>query len=540
MLPSIDVFFSLGEAVAVLGIIIAVYGIIRPRWRLNFELNRRFLFSVFVLLVLGFVTALTGFILAAYTPYGKISLTFQGATYLLFLFAGIDFARGAFWKKPLFRHKFSEKRKGRFVQRILDEALLAKDDETLNAIITIVRDSLHEACLDIKNAAVRGSVRENAGAYLLNTFLGESRVANYVAENRLDFIEVLILSIDEHKLRGVDASIGVDSLLDALYTNPKSYFYQQIGYDGLTNYASAYRAVFENEFFLREHNPVAAWYNVGQRVNFRSEIEGNSQFVKVFLKGYEMALQKFAYTHPSLSRELSAGMRGLGEYAESASRATRKLTDYDYFSPAAQAFHEILHFVSHTFYFEVFQKKASHNQIPDEELTPPLESEEYREGLSSAFCRLFTSLAESIVVMHDKDEYERMDILQLNEIFVSSIGSYSHIQGMRAKILHMLWQKSEENIRRGSFPVVFRALAIMLYWKHNNMPAWAITERNKLIDTLREDIKPRILRNETMINRNRTPKEEALLPSSIIFDKTTGKFYSVDYHGNRTELRKTQ
>lgn len=289
---------------------------------------------------------------------------------------------------------------------------------------------------------------------------------------------------------------------------------------------------------MREQGAIGTWYNVSQKVNFRDEIDSNPQFVEVFLKGYEIALEKFAYTHPSLTSELSRGMYQLAEYAKSTSYVIRKFPEYDYFTPAAQALHKIVQFASHSFYYDIFEKKASAGQIPDEELTPPLDTEKYRENLSSSFCRLFTNLAEAIVTMHDKDEYERMNVLDLNEIFVNSIGSYAHVQGVRAKILHKLWQKSEDNIKRGHFPVVFRALAIMLYWRHNNMPTWAKNERNKLIDTLRNVVKPRILRNELMANR-RTSKEEALLPACIIFDRSTNKFYAVDANNNKTELRKS-
>ncbi len=537
MPSSSNVFFSLGEAIAILGIVIAAYGILRPRWKLNFAYNRRFLVSVLSLLGLGLASSFGGFVFAAYTADDKIASGLQGAAFLFFLFAAIDFVRGAYWKKPLYRHKFKEKRKVKFIRGILDEVLFAKDEEALNAIISIVRISMDEICQDIHDSVSLRDDENNIAAYLLDTLLGESKIANHIAVSRLDFIYELVGAIEKHKLRGIDASVGVENLLTALYVNPNSYFYQQVGYDGLTNYASAYQIIFGNEFFVREHGPVGTWYNVGQKVSYGNDVDSSPQFVEVFLKGYEIALKKFAYTHPSLTTELSRGMYQLGEYAESASHVIRKLPEYDYFTPAAQAFHKIVRFASHSFYYDIFEKKASAGQIPDNELNPPLDTDKYRENLSSSFCRLFTNLAEAIVTMHDKDDYERMNVLDLNEIFVDTIGSYAHVQGVRSKILHKLWQKSDDNIKRGHFPVVFRALAIMLYWHHNNMPAWAKSERNKLIDVLRNDIKPRILRNELMANR-RTPKEDALLPECIVFDRSTNKFYAVDANDNKTELRK--
>jgi|GEM_PF-4410270 len=534
MIPqNTNIYFSLGDAISILGIVIAVYGILRSRWRLNFTFNRRFLWSVLALLGLGLSSAFSGFVFAAYMNDDKLASTLQGAAFLFFLFAAIDFVRGAYWKKPLYRHKFRTKRKVKFIRGILDEVLFAKDEETLNAIITIIRISMNEICQDIN----RGDNKDNIAAYLLDTLLGESKIASHIAESRLDFISELIHAIEKYRLRGIDASIGVGNLLTALYINPKSYFYQQVGYDGLTNYASAYQIIFENEFFLREHGPVGIWYNVSQKVNYPNEVNNNPQFVEVFLKGYEMALKKFAYTHSSLTQELSRGMYQLAEYAESASHSIRKLHDYDYFTPAAEAFHKIVQFTSHSFYYDILEKKASAGQIPADELTPPLETDQYRENLSSSFCRLFTELAEAIITMHDKDEYERMEVIDLNEIYVNSIGTYAYIEGIRTKLLHMLWQKSDENIKRGHFPVVFRALAIMLYWQHNAMPNWAKSERNKLIDTLRNEVKPRILRDELMANRH-TTKEDALLPTSIVFDRATNKFYAIDANDNRTELRK--
>lgn len=537
MSPNSNVFFSLGEAIAILGIVIAAYGILRTRWRLNFAYNRRFLASIVSLLGLGLASSFGGFIFAAYTTDSKIASALQGAAFVFFLFAAIDFVRGAYWKKPLYRYKFNEKRKTKFIRGILDEVLFSKDEEALNAIITIVRISMDEICQDIHNSASRRDDENNIAAYLLDTLLGETKIANHIAVSRLDFIYELVGAIEKHKLRGMDASIGVENLLTALYVNPNSYFYQQVGYDGLTNYASVYQVIFGNEFFVREHGPIRTWYNVSQKVHYGSDVDSNPQFVEVFLKGYEIALKKFAYTHSSLTSELSRGMYQLGEYAKSTSHVIRKLPEYDYFTPAAQAFHKIVTFASHSFYYDIFEKKASAGQISDDELTPPLDTEKYRENLSSSFCRLFTNLAEAIVTMHGKDDYERMNVLDLNEIFVNSIGSNAYIQGIRTKILHKLWQKSDDNIKRGYFPVVFRALAIMLYWQHNNMPTWAKSERNKLIDTLRGAIRPRILRDELMAN-GRTTKEEALLPECIVFDRSTKKFYAVDANDNKTELRK--
>jgi hypothetical protein len=235
-----NVYFSLGESIAILGIVIAAYGILRPRWKLNFAYNRRFLISVISLIGLGLLSSFGGFIFAAYTTDDKIASALQGAAFLFFLFAAIDFMRGAYWKKPLYRHKFSEKRKVKFIRGILDEVLFAKDVEALNALITIVRISMDEICQDIHDSVSRRDDENNIAAYLLDTLLGESKIANHIAESRLDFIHTLVHAIEKHRLRGIDASIGVENLLTALYTNPKSYFYQQVGYDGLTNYASAY------------------------------------------------------------------------------------------------------------------------------------------------------------------------------------------------------------------------------------------------------------------------------------------------------------
>ncbi len=531
-----DVYFSLGEAISIIGIVVAAFSILKPRWRLNFIYNRRFVLSVVSLLVLGIFSAFTGFIFAAYTDNNELAALFQGLTFSFFLFAAMDFVRAVMWRGSLYKTKLSDKRKGRLVASILNEALFIKDEESLNAIISIVGASLDEVCEDIVKEAHRDD-EQSIAAYLLDTFLGEAKIANHIAEKRIDFIYDLLDAIEKHKLRGIDAPTGIDNLLIALYVNPKSYLYQQVGYDGMTNYASVFKAIFENNFFLREHGPIRLWFNASLKVGYREDISDNPQFVKVFLKGFEMALKKFAYTDRRIDEELALGMHQLGEYAESISLGTRSRSDYDYFSPAGKAFHQIVYFTSHTFYWDVFKPKATSGSIPAENLNPPLDTDEYRENLSSAFCRLFTDLAESIVAMHDRDDYERMHVLDLDEVFVHSIGSYPHVAGLRAKILHMLWEKSDDNIKRGHFPVAFRALAIMLYWRHTSMPEWAKNERNKLIDTLRNDVKPRILRNELMANR-RTPKEEALLPKCIVFDRTINKFYAVDANDNRTEIRK--
>jgi hypothetical protein len=533
-------YLSLGDSVAFLGIIIAVYGVLRPRWRLNFVFSPHFLFSVAALIILGLLSSFAAFIFKAYTRYDAWATGLQGATFVFFVLAAIDFIRCVFRRRPLYDRKRSEKAKIRFTRGVLDYTLFASDEETLNAVISIVRNSLDELCCDIHSMAYRSDseANDNVAAYLLNTLLGESKVANLIAEKRLDFIEELVSSLKKNKISSIDVGDGIESLLTALYINPKSYLYQQLGYDGLTNYASIYKVIFEDEYFVREHQPISTWYDVGQIVNYRNQVRSNPSYVQVFLKGFTVALKRFAYENPALTEELGRGMYRLSDYIESVGREAAKLQEFDYFAPSYQAFQEVLRFVSHDFYYDVFEKKAKAGQVTGDELTPPLDTQKYQECLSAAFCQLFFDAAEAIVSLGDRDDSERMLVLELNEIYLQSIGQYAYVEGLRESILHKLWAKSAENINRGHFPAVFRALAVMLYWKHANSPTWAKVERNKLIDTLRNELKPRILKDELMANR-KTKKEKALLPTCIIFDRVTKKFYSVDANDNKDELKKS-
>jgi hypothetical protein len=531
-----DVYFSLGEAIAAVGIVIAIIGILRPSWWLNFNLNRRLRASVLSLLMLGLISAFVAFILSAYTENIFWANLLQGATYILFILAGVDFWRAIRWNKPLYKRKQSSKRKAQFVRHVLDEALFTHNEERLNALVTIVRNSMGEICQELQNTTPFDEDEERVGVYLLRVFLGEQKLARLIAEKRLDFIEVFIHELEKNKVGNDGIHWAVQSLLDELYTNPKSYLYQQVGYDGFTNYASIYTLIFENEYFVREQTPLQKWYGVGHRVN-SADIADNSAYVQVFIKGFETSLKKFGYNNPALTPQMAHGMYRLADYAESISMGVRISHQDDYFAPPAQALKGILHFVSHTFYWDVFSKKAAAGQISVQELNPPDDTEQYSEGLSAAFCRLFVDCAEAIVTFYDGNDMERSQVLHLNEVFVNSIGSYAHVQGLRTKILHDLWSRSKDNIEHGGYPAVFRALAVMLYWRHNNPPTWAKQERNKLIDTLRNDLKPRIIRGELMANR-RTLKQKALLPECIIFDAATGKFYDVDANDNRVEMRK--
>lgn len=526
-------YFNLGETIAVLGIIIAVYGLIKPLWRLNFDLNPRIYFSVVYLVILGLLSSLIAFILSAFTTLNIYSVLFQGSTYIFFIFAAIDFIRGVSWKKPLYSYRSTKKAKIRFIQRILNETLFYNNDDSINAVINVVKNSLDEICKDI----ACNKHNENIAAYFIETLLGENKFVNHIVEKRIDFIHKLISSLEKNHVRGFDINNGIGNLITALYVNPKSYLYQQIGYAGLTNYASIYKIIFENEYFVREYGPIANWYNVEQKVNYRGQLTYNENYVKVFIKGFILSLKKFAYTKNDPHQNLAKGMYQLAEYAQDVSREISKLSEPDYFAPPSKAFGEVIKFVSHDFYYDIFKGKASDNKITNSELSPQLKTEKYEENLSSAFCRLFSEMAEKTIIAYSNTVMERHEVIQLNEIFLQSIGNYAHIGGIRKKILHDLWERSNENIEKGYFPIVFRALTIMLYWKHSNMPAWAVTERNKLIDTLENKVKPRILRKELMAD-DKTLKEEALLPQDIVFNKKMKKFYQIDARGTKRELKK--
>jgi hypothetical protein len=531
--------FSLGDSIAALGLVVAVYGLFKARWRLNFALNPRYKWSVLGLVLLGVTAPFVAFSLRPLNlPYLNVV---EGMAWVFFFCAAIDFARCAFWTGPLYLSNASEKAKVRFIRYILNTAILS-DSDSLNAVVTIMRNSVDEICADVKrfhHYDPDEEREEDLAAYLLQTLLGETKVINYIIENRIDFIFELVGALKRHHVDSYSISVATESLMTALYVNPKSYLYQQLGYDGFTNYLSIYELIFEDEQFVTNYHPISHWFGIGTRVSFKSEVLNDPRYVEVFLKGYTRSLEKFAYSNQGnqMVDQLRRGMDGLADYVEALAMDMWN-KEYDYFSPSGQSLHKVVHFVGHDFYFDVFSKKAEAGKITEDELNPSLETDQWHEGVSGAFARLFYQVIESISMIHGPSENERMAILEIDETFLGHISTHPYVEGVRKKILHLLWEKSEGNITHGWYPVVFRAICIVFFPQFSNMPTWAIHERDKMIDTLRNKVKPRILRNELMAN-DKTPKEKDLLPESFVFDHDNGKFFSVDSHGNRSELRKS-
>lgn len=522
--------FSLGEAIAAIGLIFAVYQLASPIWKITLDIKERLRYLPLIFITVGLISIfMASFItqINFLNPPFSYSVFWEHIGFIAFILSPLSLLIIANGSKNM----FNKRRAKRFYHILIQKASTGKQEE-LEAVITIVRNNLEKLTSAIstieykfKNELTKEDLHAVYAKSLLNLILSEKPIADYIVTYRIDFLFNFIDFIKEKKLTGNTVGLGFQKLMKRLFQNPNSYLYKQLDYQGVTLYAPIYDTLFEDLRFVQEFSVLEMWFEFG----VDKDIQEREDYIKVFIQAINKAIKANKFSDNSISTKIANAFNDLDDY----------ILHILWFNKTSkeklQSIMTQLEFFLGDNFPDAYSDAVENKTISNEEINSKKTKRLYDQSLSTRYCKTLAEFLGRIANIEDRD-MERHWAMSATDKILPINDDNGMFDNLRKIFLEYLWEKIEDNVKDGLFPAVLRIYIQLMYWNNPDMPQWRKDERKKLIKYLNKELKPRLIKNELMANY-KDKKATQLLPNDLVFMKNTKKFYIKRNDGSKQEFK---
>lgn len=531
-MKSFTIYFSLGEAVAALGLIFAVYQLRRPVWSIVLSIKRKTylvrLFSALGLISIAISAVLPQIVKRRPTSLVECPLFWEFLGCVFFISAPVALLILAEKKDRLFTKNNAEK----FHQVILRNIARATPD-ILETCINVIGSNLNEITEAISKSKIslhEGKKEKQKPDYsdyarsIFNFILTEPQVLTYVVTSRLDFLSHLLREIKEKHLTSRHGiNLMISSITKELFENQDSYLYRELKYSGFGIYKPLFESLFYDQKFLNEFRSLQEW-------RYRP-YELNKEKFNVYIEAFNHALKGYwfdgSYVHhlpfESAFTQLTAGAKAL------AIEISKLSEDIFWKNPSVNTLFKIASFLGSDF-ARIYREALKEKKVRDCDLEVRVEGE-YKDpaSVTAAYSKaVFDFLCALSMAEKHGENLRHFAVEATRPVF--GFGGEG-FEKMRERFLEHVWENIKENINRGFYPALLRTyLSLMI-------PSRSTTEEGrKLINFLYKEFKPLVLLDKKMVNGKYM--EKVLLPESIIFDREREEFRYKKIDGNLVTMGK--
>lgn len=374
------IYFTLGEAVAALGLIFAVMQLSTKQWRVTLMIKGSFASNLWwILATLGLAAVFLSSLTPLFPTQSFLSnhVLWEQMGFILFAFSPFSLLYAARKHARMFRSDTAE----RFYHILLRTAASGKQED-LEVVLNLLRGNLNEltdavSLIESRYSPGQKILSEHRYALyakeLLNITLSEKAVADYIVTGRIDFLFPLLSYIRDKNLSSRTLGIGFGKIITRLFENPESYLYRQLDYQGMSLYAPLYDTIFGDLYFINEFYVLKKWdFGIGKDEVF------NEEKVQVFLKALNKALEASEFSDVNSSREISFVLHHLVDYARSVIWYSGKTPEQ--WGPIIG---HIEQFLGH-YFPRIYKEAVDKGTVSEYELKAQKESK-YRQSLTASY-----------------------------------------------------------------------------------------------------------------------------------------------------------
>lgn len=514
------IYFSLGDALAAVGLLFAVIQLISPIKKMTLEikgLNGKRLW-----LLIG--SSLLSILIATNIPQLQYLGIPQPLNYALFweVCGFIIFVVTIIWfwfKAGSHWNMFSNKNAEQFFDVILREVANEKDGH-LEASINIL-DSNLEKIINALKAKGDDEANKYASA-LLDYVLSEKEVLKYIVTNRIDFLFRFLFLVKESGISRRELGFVVSKIIGDLYNNPESYLYRQLDdHRGVSLYAPIYEEIFKKDkSFIREFSPLREWRAYG----VSEELLLNASFIDVYLKSIEEVIESDGFSDRQICDQLSSALYELETFVRRANWTSK--------DPDKWCGSQVGDFLGRTFP-DLYRKAETDGTISNFEKQYTEGTRKYRQNISASYAQALVDYL-GLLANHENRSMERHYALEATDRVLSIFKSESGFVNVRKYFFEFIWTQIEDNVKSGHFPPTLRIYLEIMLWNGSDMPHWRKAERKKLVEFLYSELAPRLEKNDLMADY-KTPKRDILLPDYVKYEQNM--FWYLERDGSKEELK---
>ncbi|MFA5934550.1 MAG: hypothetical protein WC827_01530 [Candidatus Paceibacterota bacterium] len=523
------IFFSVGEALASIAILLAIYQFRKEEWFIALRVKSYIQPVVFITLSLGVIFSIISSIILIENPVYvfQLSIFWQILASILIAFS-ILFLFVQATNKKLFKVENSRK-----FYEVMVRELSRSNPERLNVILNALLENLDNICQfakqDYNNKGTQSAIN------ILDVILGEASIVDLITTKRLDALRYIIFILEEHKLTEQRVR-GFPRIVRNLFSDQNSYLYTHLDKSGLALSTNLYGSLFGSTFILSNFN-IFSWPSI----DYKMQSGLNNIQIEVFIEALSQAIEAYLKTGLAPARHINDGLSHLSSIfnnlcLEINTEEERGVDTKYVLKDKWWSLHIIANFLGHDYPFLAYEDEF--NQVVIEREKTATEAGFYsnstiNEGIAATLYQAFTHLD---YIKHTNDTYHTVLELLHGMIYESQ-----YKQGYIAPFEKRIWEQIAINVIKKHYPGVLRsyltffgfALATSADRKGRG---WKYEQTERMRRLLYIDLKPLLDTDTLMVNEKFM--KDVLLPDDMKY--RYGKFFYTMGFGRGPEVEITE
>ncbi len=506
------IFFSIGEALASIAILLAIYQFRREKWLIALRVRSYIEPIVFLTLLAGVLLTIVSSLILIKDPVTlfQMSVFWQVIASIMVAFSIVFlFIRAT--NKKLFNPRNARK-----FYDVMGRELSKPSPDRLEVILNAFLENLDSIC---RTASQRTDAEGTRSAIaILDSILGEASLVDLITTKRLDALRYLIATIEKHNLTERQVR-GFPRIIKNLFSDQNSYLYKHLDKDGFALSTNLYESIFGSPVILSNFN-LFGWSSL----DYKMQSGLNTVQVEVFIEALSQAMEAYLKNNSVPPRHINDGISHLssifGNLCSKISTEEGRGVDTKYaLKDEWWSLHLTAHFLGHGYTFLAYQDELNQVIKEREKIVPEASfysDQTINAGIAHALYKAFEQLSH---IENTLDTYHTV-----LELLYGMMHEYEYKEGYRPPFEKMIWQQVAANVSQGHYPAVLRTylefIGFCLASDKEQRQGWIGDQTERMRRLLYVDLKPLIDQDMEMVNKKKM--KNALLPSSM--DYVDGKF----------------
>lgn len=527
------IYLDLGGALAAFGLIFAVYQLRKPRWDLVLRIRRSWQRNLFWILGgVGLTLVLARILLPQEwleflpTPFND-PLTYEVIAYLFFIASPLSLLYFSIRTRGLFNKKTPRK----FYESLVWEISKTSDDN-VDAALEILLSNFHDICRAIREHKEKEEVRQFASA-ILDVILSDSVAVKILTTKRLDALQHILATIEEHNINKRDAGIGIPRIVRNLFYDNDSFFYKHLNREGLALPLNIYEGVFSSPIILTNFD----LFNY-PTLEYSMRKEFGVTGVGVLIEALSRSIKTYLKTGKVPPRHINDGLARVSEIFDDICLAisidegrgvdTRYSLKDEWWTLSC-----IANFLGHDYPFLAYQEELNQEVTKKEKTVPEASfcsNVTINAGIAGALYKAF----EGLSYIENTFDIHHVGLKLLHGMMYES----ERKEGYRPPFEKRIWEQIAANIIHRHYPATLRAYLHFVGFraasgKSQVHGGWLDEQTERVRRLLYVDLKPLLDADAKMVNGEKM--KDTLLPKSMRYED--GQFkYTFGFGKGETEI----
>jgi hypothetical protein len=519
------VFFSTGEAVASVAILLAIYQFRSEKWLIVLKVRNYIQKTVYTAMSLGIAIAIASSFILIKDPTNiiQLSIFWQALASLLIVFSIVFLLikttnKGLFVANP---RRFYE---------VMHWELARANPERLEVILDVLLENLNDICGSASQNP-QSPIAKQAIA-ILDVILGDGSLIDAITTKRLDALSYILAIIEKNNLNHLQAR-GIPLIVKNLFVDKNSFLYKHLEKSGLALSSNSYELVFGSAKLLANFD-LFGWPTLDYKMQ-----EGlNNKQITVLIEALSKAMETYLKTGTVPPRRINNGLSHLSKIYKNLcmkiATEEQRGTDTKYsLKDEWWSLHTIGNFLGHDYVFLAYQDNLNQELVNNEKIASQASfhsDSTINDGVAASLYTAFESLS---YIKEANDIY-----YNVLELLHGMMYEYQYKEGYRTPFDKRMWGQIARNVLKGYWPATLKTYLIPVGFSlaadENQRKGWMGEQAERMRRLLYVDLKPLLNRNKKMADK-KTPMKTALLPDYMTYKN--GKFtYTLGFGKGRKKI----